>query len=192
MIKQTYLVTLIGLLMSTGSMLPANDDKQCICNVRPLTTSQKVIIGSIAVVGIVVGVAAAIAAGPYVATNLPSLENVKSKVNKGADYVVPKTIVGKVGLGLTAAQIARPYILQTTEEKLNGLLEEKVARTAKTREDFVGCLITNKIGSPRNTTGIPIACEEAALLYTLNSSIPELNKKTEAFKSGKCFCSEKI
>jgi len=181
MIKQVCLIIVVGLLLSTGgSMLIANDTSNCTCNVPELTTADKVII--VCFVGGVIVVAT-----PYV-VGAGTVAKIVVAAKATASYVIPKTVVGQVGLGLTAAQMARPLVLQTTEEKLGKLLEEGALKPAKSKAEFISCLKLNKVNSPRNASGRPVACEDAAFLYALNSSFPELNKKTEAFKNGRCFC----
>jgi hypothetical protein len=182
MIKKALLT---GLLVFTGGLSAANETKHCTCNVYEFTTKEKIIIG-----GLVGG--SVIIAAPYVlgaATIAKIAVAIKAAVTAVTPYVVPTTTVGKVGLGLTAAQSARPCIVQTTEEKLNRLLEEKASKHIQAKAEFISCLKANKANSLRSASGRPMACEDAALLYALNSSIPELNKKTEAFKNGKCLCS---
>lgn len=187
MIKKTLLL-FTGLLVLTGNLLTANDTKHCMCNIRPLTTTEKVLIGGLVVF---VGVPAIITAAPYIIAALPAAKiaaAVKVAAATASPYIVPTTTIGKASYVLSAAQMARPLIVQTTEEKCDRLLEEKALRPARAKNEFVGCLRANKTGSPRNAAGIPAACEDAALCYALNSSMAELNQKTVAFKNNKCFC----
>lgn len=180
---------LTALLLFAGGSLTANDTERCTC--RELTTGETVvawtIIGGVGALG---GLALAFA-GPYIAGSAIAAK-ITAAATTAAPYVVPTTTVGKVSLGITAAHYARPYVLQTTEEKLNVLLKEKASRPVKTSTELVDCLKSNRHTYPRNKSGIPVACEKEALFYAIDSSVPELNKRTEAFKNNKCFCSDHL
>ena len=182
MIKKALLA---GLLVFVEGLSAANETMHCTCNVYEFTTAEKIVIG-----GLVGG--SVIIAAPYVlsaATIAKIAVAVKAAATVVTPYVVPTTTVGKIGLGLTAAQSARPYVVQTTEEKLNRLLEEKALKQINSKIEFISCLKANKANSLRSASGRPEVCEEAALFYALSFSASELNKKTDAFKNGKCFCS---
>ncbi len=171
-------------LIFITSLSTANENKKCTCNTYELTTTEKVVIGG------VVGAGAVIAA-PYVlpASTIAAISAAITAASaKTAAYFASMTAVGKISLGLSAAQLARPYVLQTTEEKLKALLEEKAAKPAKAKAEFISCLKTNKSSTQRNSSGRPEACEEAALLYAFSAGVAELNKKTKQFKDGQCFC----
>ncbi len=178
MIK-TPLLMLIGLFISAGDVLMASEVKHCTCTPREVTTAEKMVVWSLIVASPIV----LVPLGAFVI--VPAVTSIASTVTA---YIVPTTLVGKVGLGLTAAQMARPLVVKTTEEKLHVLLKERASRHTKTKTEFIDCLKANRYNSPRNVSGRPAACEGIALSYALNSSLPELNKKTVAFKNGKCFC----
>lgn len=179
MIKKSLLSMFIGFLLVNGFLL-AYDTPSCMCKSHDLTITGKIILGGLILI------AAPHILGPITVAKIGVA--VKSAIVLGSNCVIPTSTVGKIGLGLTAAQMARPYILQTTEEKLNELLKEKASRSARTKDEFISCLKANKTDSPRNVFGRPCACEDAALIYAFNSSVAELNKRTEAFKKGECFC----
>lgn len=170
------------LLMFTVNLFAA-ENKNCTCKTQELSTKEKVV-----VVG-AVGTGAIIAA-PYVlpASVLTAIGTAVTVIaTKAAAVFASITVVGKVGLGLTGAKMARPLVLQTQEEKLNDLLKENASRPDKAKKEFISCLKSNK-SNPRNASGRPDACEDAALFYAFNSSVSELNKRTQAFSGGKCFC----
>ena len=176
---------LTGLYMLTGSSLMASDTKTCTCR-EP--EKAEIVAGCVIIGGMVVlGGIAIVVATPYVIAAAPAAK-VAVAAKGAAAYVAKMTVVGKVSVGLTVAQYARLYVVQTTEEKLNARVKEKSSRRTKTKTEFIDCLKKNRRNYPRNKLGIPIACEETALFYGINSSVSELSKKTEAFKSGKCFC----
>ena len=184
--------------MLTSSLIAA-ENKKCTCNTYELSTTEKVVFYGAIGTGVVAGT---VIAAPYVlpaatiaaikasaaAAATSAASAATSAASAAATQIVPTTVVGKVGLGLTAAQLARPYVLKTTEEKLEALLKEKALKPTTAKTEFVNCLKANK-NSQRNALGRPVVCEEAALFYAFNSSVSELNKRTQAFKNGKCFCS---
>lgn len=188
MVKKTILICFLGTLFAS---IKANG---CTCNSQynEWSTTEKVIAGGAVTTGVIIAAPfvlpasaiAAIAAG-VAATKAA----VVGAVTYTAPYIIPSTTVGKVGLGLTATQYVRPCILQTTEEKLKGLLKEKEQKQYAPREEFITCLKQNKFGSPRNAAGRPAACEDLALAYALAAGNANLKRRTQAFKEGKCFCS---
>jgi len=171
------------LIFLSANLLATEGNKDCFCKERELSITEMVILASIG------GTVSVIAAAPLTAAVAIAGAGtaIASAASVVAPYVIPTTVIGKVGLGLTAAQLARPLILQTTEEKLSVLLREKAERPTKANTEFVSCLKANK-NNPRNASGLPEACEDAALFYAFNASVSKLNKKTEAFNSGECFC----
>ncbi len=171
-------------LIFITNLLMASEVKECTCSTYGLSPAKK-----IAVCG-TLGVGAIITA-PYVlpAGTLAAIYSAAATAAaKAAVIVVPTTVAGKISLGLTVAQLARPYILQTTEEELHTLLKERNLRSFTEKNDFVRCLKANKNNLQRNSSRRPEACEDAALLYAFSAGINELNKKTEAFNTGKCYC----
>lgn len=106
-----------------------------------------------------------------------------------ASWLIPTTTVEYVGTTLTVIKHTRPYIIQTTEEKRDQLLEEKAQEQYTKKDEFITCLRQNKFGSARNAAGRPSACEEMAYAYAFVAGNAELNRRTKAFKEGKCFCS---
>ncbi len=106
-----------------------------------------------------------------------------------AAWIAPTTTVGQVAAVLTAGQYARPYIFQTTKEKLKDLVNEKALEASKAEMEFIHCLKENRIFSPRNDAGRPTACEDIAFSYALVAGHAKLDQRTKAFKTGKCFCS---
>lgn len=179
------------LLLLFSVSLFAAENKNCTCNTIELSTTEKVVVAGVLGTGVIIAapyvlpasVLAAIAATSTVA----KAAAVAASVKVGA-ALASTTVVGKVGLGLAAVQLARPLVLQTTEEKLNALLKEKTSRPAKAKTEFISCLKANK-DSQINSSGRPIACEDAALFYAFTVGVPELNRRTKAFNNGKCFCS---
>ena len=116
------------LLLFTTSLFAA-ENKDCTCNTVELSTVEIIVFYSVISVG-------AIAIAPYVlpAGTIAAISaGVTSVAGTAVTYVVPTTVVGKVGLGITAVQLARPLVLQTTEEKLNKLLEEKASRPTRAK-----------------------------------------------------------
>lgn len=184
---------LLILLLSTNSFVlrAAND---CTCNSQYnewSTTGTIIVWGSVGtgtvLLAPVVLPASAIAA--ITAAAAATKAAVVAAAAQAATFIIPTTTVGKVGLGLTATQYVRPCILQTTEEKLKKLLKEKERKQWAAREEFITCLKQNKFNSARNAAGRPSACEDMALAYALVAGNAHLNRRTQAFKDGKCFCS---
>lgn len=175
--KASLLLTV--LLLFTGTLLMAGDTKRCTCKEPELTLGVFLTIASFGAAAGLLIAAAPISAIPAAAGTVTA-------------KIIAMSTVSKVGLGLTIAQAARPYVVQTTEEKLNVLLKEKASRPTKTSADLINCLKSNRRTYPRDKSGIPVACEGQALFYAIDSGVPALKKKTEAFKNGKCFCSDHL
>lgn len=164
----------------------------CYSSYNELSTTEKVAIGGTIITG---GVLAA----PYVlpASALAAIAAAAAAAKaaavagatKVAGYVASTSTVSKVGWGLTAVQYTRPLIVHTTEEKVKALLKEKERKQYAPREEFITCLKQNKFGSARNAAGRPSVCEDLAFSYALVAGNANLNRRTEAFNQGKCFCS---
>ena len=107
---------------------------------------------------------------------------------KAGAYIVSTTVVGKVSAAVTITNVAIPYVSQTTEEKLNALLKDRNLKLSKSKKEFVRCLVKNKTNTQKDTSGRPVACDEAALRYALTAGISELDKRTDAFNNNKCYC----
>lgn len=174
----------ILLLLST-SLLIGSENKNCIC--KNQSDNKFIIIGSILAVG-----TAAVIAAPFVlpAGTIVVITTTGTAIaTKIAVIVVPTTTIGQISSGLSITHAIRPYIIETTEEKLNVLLEERALKPFKVKTEFIHCLKANKINSQRDASGRPTACDEIALRYALTVGISELNQRTEAFNNNKCYCS---
>lgn len=167
----------IFILLLSLNLFAVEKNKNCTCSTRDFSTTEKGIM-----------VSAAILTTPYIFP-AGTIGGLAAAVTTAAHYLIPTTIVGKISLGLTAVNIARPMVVQTTEEKLDALIKERASNQEKARIEFIECLKSNKKNSQRNESGRPIECEDLAFFYALNSSATELNKRTEAFNKNKCFCS---
>ncbi len=189
MLKRTIL-----LLLFSANLYAGDQAENCGCNSQynELSKTKKFILYGAIGTGTV---AATIAAAPVVlpagavAAVTTALASAKVAIAAGAAKAAAAiTTMGKVSLGLSAAQYARPYILRTTEEKRDILLKEKPLKALKAEREFISCLKQNKIGSSKNSTGRPTACEDVALFYALVAGNAKLNRRTKAFNDKKCFC----
>ncbi len=183
MIKKHFLSVLTIILVLTNDSLYANEPQYCTCNTTDLSITEKIIIGGLLGGTIIVAAPYILSAGSIIKIAVAT----KSLIAAGITYSSTSTI-GKFGLCFMVIETARPHILQTAEEKLSQLLKEKDSMPEKSKADFINCLKTNKYNPSKNIFGRPVACEDAALFYALNSSISELHKRTEAFNNGTCFC----
>ncbi len=165
----------IFFLLFSISLLTTDEMKCCTCNpkIYELSTTGKVVVyglvGTGAVAGAVFAAPLVLSASTIVAIQAATAAAATAATSAASSVLFPVTVVGKVGLGLTAAQWVRPYVLQTTEEKLTELLKQRAEKPTKSKTEFVSCLIKNKADSPRNASGRPVVCEDAALFYAFNS-----------------------
>jgi hypothetical protein len=134
------------------------------------------------VAGVVLGTAA-IVATPFIvpAASIPSVSAAIAATKAAALYLVPSTTVGKVGIGLTAAQMARPYVTQTAQEELDARLKAKAALPYETKSELIECFKANKSNAQRNAAGRPPACEDAALAFAFTAGMDALAQKTQLF-----------
>jgi len=182
MLKKIFLILFFSAI---SFALRAERDCNCNSEYNELSTMGKVFVYGSAGIGIVAAAPVLLTAGAITTIANGVMDIVGSVIT----FITPTNTAGKVGLGLTAAQYVRPYIVQTTEEKRDQLLKEKQQKQYTAREEFITCLKQNKFGSVRNAAGRPSVCEDMALAYALVAGNANLNRRTEAFKEGKCFCS---
>ncbi len=180
----------VSILLLSSMSLFAIENKNCTCSTQDVSMQTKIIIGACGVGAVVA--APYIVPGSVVTVVGPALAVAKTAVMaataKIGAVVIPPTLAGQVGLGITAAQLARPFLVQTTQEKLDALLKEEAASPARAKKEFISCLKAHKNSQQRNKSGRPDVCEDAALFYAFNSSMSELQRRTAAFNDGTCFC----
>jgi len=157
MIRKYFLLLLAVFFIAIDCVSLANNTQCCTCNVPDFTTGDKVIIGGLLGGAIIIAAPYVLAAGSTIKIAVA----IKLAVAAGSTYLIPTTTVGQVGLGLMTAQIVRPFILQTTEERLDRLLGEKASMPARAKAEFISCLKENGTNCPRNAFGRPTACEAA-------------------------------
>ncbi len=175
---------LFFLLILSVSLLAATEAEQCTCREPESSAFETTMFY------VTVG-AGAIIVAPVVmpmSTIIVVCTTVAAVTAKTATAIASTTIATKVGLGLMAVKVARPYVLQTTEEKLRALLKEKASRPAAAKDEFIKCLKAHKKDLERNSLGRPEACEEAALLFAFSAGMVELDRRTKALNDGECFC----
>lgn len=187
---------LLILLFSTNSF--ALRARECRCDLtvnEPSALVSIIVVGAVgagAVAGTVMMAPVVIPAAALTAITAGMVATKGAIVAGGtyaASWIVPTNVVGYVSTTLTVIRYTRPYIVQTTKEKRDQLLEEKAQERYTTKDEFITCLRQNKFGSARNAAGRPSACEEMAYAYAFVAGYAELNRRTKAFKEGKCFCS---
>lgn len=187
MFKKLFLV-LFSISLCTAPEIQPCDCKPQINN--QWSTKKKVLVWGLVGTGVVV-------AAPFIlpAGTLAALSTAVAAIKAGAVAATTKTAViiipspvGGVNAGITLARITRPCVIQTTKEARDRLLRAKEHKASKAKTELVDCLKHNKINSPKNDSGLPTACEQAALFYAFIAGTRELNKRTEAFNNGECFC----
>jgi hypothetical protein len=161
----------IFLLLCSSNLLLANE----------FSTTQKVLIGG--AIGSVV-VAAAVVAAPLVlpASTVVAIKTTASavaiKVGTAATAAAP--VAKGITLGISAVQIAKPYIISTPDEGLSQLRKEQAAREFKAKNAFLECFTKNKL-FPKNNSGYPDSCKQLACMFELISGQEEFNRTVKAF-----------
>ncbi len=168
--------------------------RPCACtqpsNNQPTTTT-KIVVYSTLVTVIVTGaiIARSITLPDETLETIRTATGPLKKMNNVLhSLVVPKTAIGKVSLALEIAQLAKPYVMPSTEKRLNKLLQNKSKEASLNKDMLISCLVKNKDQALKDSPHIPSACQDVALFYAFAAGNEELNKRIEAFNNGECFC----
>jgi|GEM_PF-2289906 len=104
-----------------------------------------------------------------------------------AKIIVATTVVGKsavlaapyatgVTVSIIGARAIRPYVIQTTEEKLAQFIQEEAIELLQVKTELSTCLMKYKSDCQRDSLGCPIACQDIADTFIILAGQDEYDK----------------
>jgi len=169
---------LLLLLLSMNLFASDND--------KPKNSSTSTTMIVIYCVGGVIVIAGGVLAAPLVLPASTILAMQTSAVAAGtsvANAIVVATPYAKgVSFGVSAGRVARPYVIQTTDEQLAEFLKAEAAELLEEKTKLSKCLVKNKTSSQRDTLGCPMDCQDAAYAFALIAGQNELDRMLSSTK----------
>ena len=176
-------IYLLIFLTATSQCVIANNSDENEPNKNGMSLTRKIVIGSLigsgmtAVVifaGPVILPASVIVAAKTAATAVAVKVTAAAATVKCAAVAVAPIVVaaapaaGGAATVIYASRIAKPYLIPSTEAKVNTLIKEEALKLSTARNEFSSCLIKNNDASG--------ACEEVAFMLALLRDQSEVEK----------------
>jgi hypothetical protein len=108
-------------------------------------------------------------------TTTPSLKEIAAAV------AVPGAYAGLTIELYYVAKGTKSLLLPTKEEQIHVEEVEKEIKSFDAKKEFRSCLMKHRATSERGPSGLPSACEEAALMFAVLGKREEVKKMTETF-----------
>lgn len=93
-------------------------------------------------------------------------------------------LAGKVSMGITAIQIARPYIFPAVEQELADIEAQERAALIKARDELLNCIEKNKFELQKKDGQNTSPCQDAARALAMFFSHDELVKMSKQRENG--------
>lgn len=90
-------------------------------------------------------------------------------IKASSAVVVAAPYATKISLGISAVQMAKPFVLPTPEDELNNILKVKASRLHKAEKELTACLTQNKFTFGKVAVNPPPTCEHQARVFELMS-----------------------
>ena len=157
------------LLLSMNLSAFGNDQQQS------MSSTTKIIYGvggAVVVVGEVLTAPLILPAGTIVVIKT----TVATAATQIIAYIANLSLATKIGLGISGARIARPYVIQTTEEKLIQFNKVEAAELHEVKTNFTTCFMKHKYDIQRDSSGCPTACEDIAFTFAILAGQGEFDR----------------
>ena len=166
---------LLFLLLSMNLFAFGNDQP------KSMSSTTKIIYGVGGTVAVVSGVIAAplvLPAGTIVIIQTATA----TAATQIIAYITNLSLATKIGLGISGAYIVRPYVIQTTEEKLAQFNKSEAAELLEEKNKLSKCLVKNKANSQKGSLGCPLICQDTAYAFALIAGQNELDRMLSSTK----------
>ena len=179
-------IYLLIFLTATSQCVIANNSDENEPNKNGMSLTRKIVIGSLIGSGmtavvifagpVILPASVIVAAKTVVATAVAvkvKVIAVAASVKCAAVAVAPIVVAAAPAAGgaatvIYASRIAKPYLIPSTEAKVNTLIKEEALKLSTARNEFSSCLIKNNDASG--------ACEEVAFMLALLRDQSEVEK----------------